>query len=116
MPKKKPFEGKKLHKKIKGRFDYLESKKGKINRSIGVGVGVSAAFDPILGIPLAVPGVVGMIKDASTRGAIRKRLLKKPRAARLMAKKFQGTEHNQFFAEIVKKIEKEKKKREKQAR
>lgn len=108
---KRGFEAKKLHEKIKKKLDYLDSQKPRVRNSLGLGAGVSAAHDPILGIPLAIPGLLGMLRDAGTRSAIKQRLLKKPRAARLMAKKFEGTKHELFFMKIAEKAEKSKQKK-----
>ena len=110
-PPKKKFEGNRVHRKLKGQLDGLESQRIKARSSLGLGVGVSAAFDPILGIPLAAPGLLGMARDATTRNAIKERLVKKPRAARLMAKKFEGTKHELFFMKIAEKAEKSKQKK-----
>ena len=103
-PKPKPrpkFTGKRLGNAVRARMKGLDRSHKKIKRLVGIGTGVTAAFDPHIGIPIAAAGIGFALHESLGRSALRKKLLKKPRAAGQMAKKFKGTEHESFFAKIA---------------
>ncbi len=64
---------------------------------IGIGVGTAAAFDPHIGVPIGAVGVAFGLREALGRNALRRKLLKHPKTAALMAQEFMGTEHEAFF-------------------
>jgi hypothetical protein len=104
MPAPKPkFKGKRLGNSVRAKMKSIGRSQKKAKKLIGVGLGATAAFDPHIGIPIAAVGVGFGLHEAVSRNALKRRLLKKPRAAGLMAKKFKGTEHEAFFRDIANK-------------
>ncbi|MDP6670316.1 MAG: hypothetical protein QGI60_00690 [archaeon] len=105
-PKPKPgpkFKGKKLQGKINARMKRLDKSQKTATKLMGVGFGTTAAFDPHIGIPIAAVGVGFGLHEAVGRNALRRKLLKHPKAAALMAQRFKGTEYEAFFRDIANK-------------
>lgn len=96
----KKFRGDKLFKKLVSILDKLEAREKKTRRNLSIGTGL-AIIDPIIGVPASIPGLLGLVNDVTTRHRLRQKLVEYPLASRLLAKKFEGTKHGRFFAEIA---------------
>ncbi len=102
MMGKKRFAG-----RAESALDSMDWRARSGKRFITAGI-MASVIDPPIGIPIAVPGIALALGETIGKGSFRKHLLKKPKAAMLLAKKFRGTKHEAFFEEILAQIEKNK--------
>ena len=92
------------------KMEFLDKQEQSARKIMGVGIGVSLGFAPQVGIPIAIPGILKALGENAARRDLRKQLIRKPKAARLLAKKFQGTKHERFFVKAADAAEKRRKK------
>ena len=97
---------KRLKRKVKARMQGIDIDQKKAKKLMGTGIAVGAAFDPVIGVPIGAAGVGFALNEAIHRSALKKRLLKKPKTAAMLAKEFKGTKHAGFFQKIAKKAKK----------
>jgi len=94
-----------LARRIGTELNRMEEQRRPIRNSMAAGVGISAAFDPRIGIPVAVPGIIMALKNAVLARSLERKLARRPKAARMLAKRFLGTKHESYFREIAARAE-----------
>lgn len=83
---------------------------------MGAGFAVAGFGSEYAGILISATGLVPAAHGVITHAAIEKRLLRKPRTAAMLARRFTGTGWEKYFKDLAKAAAKRAKKRKQKAR
>lgn len=100
--KEKGLTGKKtLIRKVRKKNALNEARGQLAFKFIKAGIVVAAAMDPNPGIVIAAPGIGLALGANISETALKRKLLKNPKAARMLAKEFANTKYAKFFERIA---------------